>query len=403
MADSALTLFYEFARNKSLVASQGLGPTLGITRTTEKRVFGSDKLLQTVASGVAGFDHDPVNAMSLGLLVEEARTNLAIHSGDISDAAWVASNMTKGTASVTDPTGGANINVRLTASAANGTLLQTVTSTIDDYSYAVFMKRVTGTGDVQLTVDNGTTWTTKTLTSDWTRFDVSDASETNPVFGVRIVTDTDAIDFWGSDLNKNTIFPTSHIPTVASSVTRNKDDVKSTDVSWFNANAGTFYTDASILSTARTSAGRVVQISDDANNDLMRLFIGTDEVPTFGTVHSSDTNGAVTTPAISASVLTKLACAYADDDVALYQSGTAGTPDSTAAIPLADAMTKFAVGIDSIGNSPLNGHISELRYYNVRKDNQFLEDLSNGLINEDSLSFSRNLSRPLARNLARTL
>ena len=88
MADAALTLLYEFAKRKTLVSTRGLGPILGITRTTEKRVFGANKLLQTVASGVAGFDHDPVTGASLGLLVEEARTNLCLQSAAISTAPW---------------------------------------------------------------------------------------------------------------------------------------------------------------------------------------------------------------------------------------------------------------------------------------------------------------------------
>jgi len=36
--------------------------------------------------------------------------------------------------------------------------------------------------------------------------------------------------------------------------------------------------------------------------------------------------------------------------------------------------------IETGGGLEWDGHIAELRYYNVRKDNQFLEDISNGEI-----------------------
>lgn len=400
MADSALTLFYEFSKNKSLIASQGLGPTLDITRTTEKRVFGSNKLLQTVASGVAGFDHDPLTGESLGLSIEEARTNLAIHSGDTSDAAWVASNMTKETTSVIDPTGSPNTNVRLTASAANGTLLQTVTSDIDDYSYAVFMKRVTGTGDIQLTVDNGTTWTTKTLTTDWTRFDVSDASETNPVFGVRIVTDTDAIDFWGSDLNKNTIIALSHIPTVASSVTRNKDLIKTTDLDWVNESAGSFYCRVRMPHVVGNQSVSFLTLSKDAN-DRSLLQKNTD-TNTAWIINDTTEQARLNAGSWADDTEQKIAACFALNDFEHFIDGSrAGTGDQSGTLP--SGFTDFHVGANRDGNIQLNGHIREIRYYNVRKDNQFLEDLSNGLINEGSLSFSRNLARTLTRDLARTL
>jgi hypothetical protein len=45
-------------------------------------------LIQSVATNVARFDHDPVTGESLGLLVEEARTNTFQYSNDFSNAYW---------------------------------------------------------------------------------------------------------------------------------------------------------------------------------------------------------------------------------------------------------------------------------------------------------------------------
>ncbi len=79
-------LHYNFAADRSLVAR--VGPTLDITRATEGRFFDAQGILRTATSGEARFDHDPVTGASLGLLVEEARTNLALQSAALSTAPW---------------------------------------------------------------------------------------------------------------------------------------------------------------------------------------------------------------------------------------------------------------------------------------------------------------------------
>ena len=79
------TLHYNFAVDKSLAAR--LGPTLDITRATDASYRDSTGTIQTASSGVARFDHDE-NGTSLGLLIEEARTNICLQSEDITDAEW---------------------------------------------------------------------------------------------------------------------------------------------------------------------------------------------------------------------------------------------------------------------------------------------------------------------------
>ncbi len=104
-----ITLEYDFETDKSLAAKNGRGPTLGITRATEATYFDAVGLLQTAASGDPRFQHDPADNTSLGLLIEEARTNIAIRSEDFSHAAWVKSAQAAVTANaVASPDGTAN-------------------------------------------------------------------------------------------------------------------------------------------------------------------------------------------------------------------------------------------------------------------------------------------------------
>jgi hypothetical protein len=72
------TLNLDFAKTKSL------DPRITFTRASTATYVGSNGLIQTAASGVARFDHNPTTGESLGLLVEPARTNLLLNSATLS-------------------------------------------------------------------------------------------------------------------------------------------------------------------------------------------------------------------------------------------------------------------------------------------------------------------------------
>jgi hypothetical protein len=376
-----LHLDYVSSENEAVV-----GPTPGITRATKATFVDASGVIQEVNAGVKRrdggtfVDADTVpTGTSNGLLVEEARTNIALHSGDISNAVWVASNVTKGTDSVTDPMGAANTNVRLTATAGNGTLLQSVTSASATRSYAVYMKRVTGTGNIDLTVDGGTTWTTKTLTSEWQRFDITQAAVTNPQIGVRIVTSGDAIDFWGSDLQTGS-FTTSHIPTTTASVTRNADIPKTTDVSWYSQADGTFFVRAQ--STNISQVEYLLSIND--NTFQNRVYVNkSGGGPTKDEIDLAIQNAAgenALTAATSNSVTENTefltAAGYATDDAAIYTDGIQTATDTLVDPP--SGLLTFDIGHAQNDTIILNGLIKEIRYYNTRLTNTQLEDMSNG-------------------------
>jgi hypothetical protein len=115
------------------------------------------------------------------VLVEEARTNLCLYSDDFTNAAWVKSNLTAAK-TATGPDGVANSASTLTATAANATAQQDITSASAARITSMFVKRRTGTGAVTLSqgqttgselVTNGgfatdtTGWTGSGATLSW--------------------------------------------------------------------------------------------------------------------------------------------------------------------------------------------------------------------------------------------
>lgn len=167
----------------------------------------------TGADGVKCFattlDGTPIaDSVLKGYFSEGQRTNLALYSNDFSNAAWTKSNLTQSSGTIT-------------ATAANGTLLQTVTSTSQVHTFSIQIKRKTGTGDISLTLDNGATWTTKTISATWTRYEVTQTLA-NPVFGILIATGGDEIDIRHSQLEAAD-FSSSPILTTSASTSRNSE------------------------------------------------------------------------------------------------------------------------------------------------------------------------------------
>jgi hypothetical protein len=75
------TLLLDFAKTKFM------DPRVTFTRSSVATVTDSLGVIRTVASDVPRFDHDPVTGESLGLLMEEQRTNLLIYSDNF-DVGW---------------------------------------------------------------------------------------------------------------------------------------------------------------------------------------------------------------------------------------------------------------------------------------------------------------------------
>lgn len=142
---------------------------------------------------------------------EATMTNLCLYSEQFDNAIWSKTTTTVTANSTVAPDGNTTAD-SLTATGTNSGVLQSITAANSTYTYSIWVKRLTGSGAISLTID-GSTYTSITPTTAFTRFTLT-GSLANPTIGVRIATSGDSIAVWGAQLEASATF-TSYYPSVA--------------------------------------------------------------------------------------------------------------------------------------------------------------------------------------------
>jgi hypothetical protein len=275
-----------------------LDPRITFTRASIGTFVGSNGLIQTAASGAARFDHNPATGESLGLLVEEARTNELTQSQTFST--WTLSNASITTNVTTSPDGTNNASKLIENSATGSRSVSQSINPSGNYTLSVFAKAAerniltvipasTGGGGTPVYFDlsNGTISTSlgsatsafiQGYPNGWYRCSVTDTMGGfgYPFIGVAAVSGTQSytgngtsgIYIWGAQLEAGT-FPTSYIPTSGSIVTRAADVATIQGSNWLNIwNTGgagnSIYAEANIAytTTAPFPGGPVMYAMD---------------------------------------------------------------------------------------------------------------------------------------------
>ena len=190
-------------------------PTITFTRATAAWYFLNGALTQA-ASGFARVN-------SSGLLIEQSSTNEALWSRDLTNAAWIAVNVTVAK-TATGIDGAANSASKLTASAGNGTVFQTFVIGSEVQTFSAYVQRVTGSGEIDITLNGGSSYANITSlinSTGYTRVNIS-GTLANASIGFRIVTNGDAINVDVAQM-EDLSWATSPIITTSSTVTRNSD------------------------------------------------------------------------------------------------------------------------------------------------------------------------------------
>jgi hypothetical protein len=252
-------------------------------RASTKYVNASDGIYASVPANVASL------GSGNGMLPEEARTNDALWSRDMTNSAWVKTTMTTALNAI-GIDGTANSATTLTATGAIAMAVQTITLASQADNYSVFLKRVTGSGTINLclaaTACGTATPCTVTSTIVFTRCTVT-ATVLNPIVGIQIVTNGDAVI---ADFNQMEPggFATTPMLTTSSPSSRSADTVSLLGLPLRLVQSSSFF---AVVQTGSQDLGASAGILEGTIDDVLRVAGNTSLKSLFGATTLTATLG----------------------------------------------------------------------------------------------------------------
>jgi hypothetical protein len=371
-----------FADTKSLRDAISGQDLVTFTRASSATYIGSDGLIKTATTNEARFDHNPTTGESLGLLVEEARTNLLLRSEEFDNAAWTLFGTASRTANTTAAPDGTTSADSVTLPASSG-IFQIVNGLANtSYTFSIWI-RCNTTQSVRLVTNTNLsdpTALTVTATSSWQRFNITKTTS----IGTTTVTaqvDTgggDTFYLWGAQLEAGA-FATSYIPTTSATVTRAADVASITGsafTSFYNQPEGTVF--ASAITNARhggsNSFPRILSVSDGTNNNQMETYyrvLSTYTDAGYAIINTGTPQTAFDTNDNRNGQ--SMAFGYASNDFPLVISGTVVATDTSGTVP---TVSRLGLGVRGNGGTLLNGTIKRLVYWGQRLPDNVLQAIT---------------------------
>jgi hypothetical protein len=402
-ATSSLDL--PFARTKTL------DPRITFTRASSATYAGADGTVKTAATNEARFESNPTTGESLGLLVEEARTNAVTSSADFSvTGLWTTTRTTLTTNQTTAPDGTTTADLLTEDTSTNTHVIQSTFAVTSGTSYtlSVWVKQnasVSPTRNIRLFLPGGqfgsgsavaagfdlTTGVISMTNSPsatslqfyangWVRVSVTSTCTTTGTASISLqmtsgVTTSytggsSGLYLWGAQFEAGA-FMTSYIPTTGTTATRAADVASITGSnfsSWYNQTEGTLYGETQRLGD---STGYIAALSDGTDTNRIAYFRSTTNLGSRLTRAGTATNpGDVTAPNLT--LVRSVLAAKAGDAVAAA-NGTLSTSASPVALP---TVSQLNIALGGASTFPLNGTIKRLTYWPTRLSDTTLQQIT---------------------------
>jgi hypothetical protein len=372
----------------------------------------------TVASAVYThrIDYNPATLAARGLLVEEARTNLALRSQDTNNATWVFSGGAKTYDTDTAPDGTTTAD-KFTHTGGAGNVNQVgITTANSAYTWSIYLKKKVLNDWIAVNAFDGSTHETwfnlttvavgtnaagstssiEDVGNGWCRIKITRTAAVSANSGIGISSadsdgdaepaSTAAFLSWGFQLELGS-FATSYIPTTSASVTRAADapsgsiEMALTQIP-FSTTAGTIQVEmmhgqaGGAFPTANFPSFGVLGFSDaPATNELFFIYF---EVALRGFRFNVNDGGVqqaqlnMSDPAVLTA--TKIAGAWAANDIASVQDGGTVQTDASATLP---TPTTLLLGKSYTGGPTMqSAWIRKVLYIPLRKSDANLQTLT---------------------------
>lgn len=406
-------------------------PTYGVAQTN----YEAPNYIETTTEALSAWS-GPCD----GLLAEEERTNICLHSEDWTNAAWLKAGQSTITANaaiapdgspsadllIDDGLGGGPGNIRTHQAitvATNTRYVHSVFAKADQLGwvyltwanggvanveqYFDLVNGVLGTGgagvDIAHIDDYGNGWyrCSMAFTSDAVdtlgenRIYVAEADNDNLVD----FDGTSSILLWGADFEASPSgSPSTYISTAGTSVVRNLEVPQMTDVAWFREDEGSWFTEAAPFNLNET--GWIWQIAagiQDYHGHGKNFNGSAHEARAFTNVGD---DGVVNGVSWVRNEFSRMASSYIVDELVGYAKGIQMTVDTSVSLPSLPP-TQFLINDDPNGGGEFNGIIKEIRWYDTRLKREQLRRMTlvgtrqsfPGFKNQDStLAWSRAMT-----------
>lgn len=375
--------------NLDFTSTDTLDSRITFTRNSIATYFDSTGIMRVTTANVPRFDYNPVTLQPLGLLIEEARTNLVLQSAAIGITSWTNAAITATANNIAAPDG------TITATKLAGTGADSIASATSmtataatTYTASVYLKADVATSINIFIVDavggSGNTTTVCNVTTSWQRFTVTRTTSAlttainMQIGGANTFSTGETVYAWGAQVELGA-FATSYIPTITTTVPRSADSAVMTGTnfsSWYNATNGTLYLETiyngHLIGT--TAESNSVVIDDGTVSNYVKLRVvrdptapQADAVAYSGGASQMDSAGLVS-PAVG--TLYKRAVSYALNNTIPCNNGTLdGTTLTTFTMPV-------SVNRLVIGSANCAMYIQRLTYFPRRVVNADLQLLT---------------------------
>jgi hypothetical protein len=398
------SLLLDFANSRTL------DPRITFTRSSIGTYVASNGLIKTAAADEPRFDHDPETGESLGLLIEESRTNIVTYSENLSQ--WDANNVTYHPSNVLSPDG-VSYAYEMRENTANfyhagypdsisldGSSYYTISAwlkkgpnyrtDINDGNFQLYCSRGTGSvaylilnSDFDTIVSHSNT-TARSLTqypNGWVKvtytFLSNAAGSVVAHFllgsgGSYLGDGLSGVYIWGVQAEVGS-FPTSYIPTSGSTLTRQPDNASITGTNFtdfYNSSEGTAF--VKVLMPNNNGASGIPSYAFKLTSDSNRYYgFSRDNV---GPYHYVNTSNLSTFTRASLASEYKSALAIKENDINSYVNGDQNLNSTNVTLFVPDILYLGNIAINNF--NILNGHIKSFVYYPQRLTDSQLQNLT---------------------------
>lgn len=363
-------------------AQTGTGTLTGSRGETVTTTRASSRTCVRADGAVVTLGNDSPCVQTQGLSIESSHTNLLLRSQAFDNAAWADSNTggpavpttTADAAVAPDGTTTADrIDIPAVGAAQASARVQTFTATADPYTFTVWAKAVSGTPSTYIFLINNVTGAIagqlliSPSASTWTRYAVT-ATLSAGVFaadiGVRTVgastqspQSASSIFYWQAQVTAKP-YAQSDIPTAGTTATTLKD-VVSMSATALPAASGRVDLSFTPLWSTNAGATLIDTRSGVGANGLAIYVVNTAATCILGSTSAVTSSALTWTPGTAY----RVRCVWGAGNLALFRDDVPLATITNGSATMPSAHTTFRLGDGFAAASPLDGYLSDIRWY----------------------------------------